>query len=77
MTDKPTVACCRRIERPEWNLWEEGGGMSDPEICVWKKDEWHDCYEALCGVSWWFENTEGVNFCPNCGKPVRVQEEEE
>ena len=28
---EPTVACCRRIERPEWNLWPEGkgeGGMN-------------------------------------------------
>jgi hypothetical protein len=52
-------------------------------VCRWKLDmdgiADGDVWEGSCGAAWTFivdgPKENGVNFCPNCGKPLEVMKE--
>lgn len=48
--------------------------------CHWHYDD-NGCWKGSCGIEWYFEDSgpedNGVNYCPNCGKPCVVEEDGE
>lgn len=56
---------------------------TDPDSCKWTQvDDEHmpDTWQADCGAMWTFTDggpqDNGMNFCPNCGKPLIEKQDE-
>jgi rubredoxin len=49
-----------------------------PEPCRWVYDADHGKWDAACGLAWCFTTEDGprehgVNYCPSCGRKLKIQ----
>jgi hypothetical protein len=66
------------LSEPEFRTDERPTPTKSDESCTWELDHGDNSWEASCGYSLRFEGGDpkgnGVNFCPECGKPCVVIE---
>lgn len=49
----------------------------EAEVCEWKHKEYHSCCLSECnGVYEDYDSVLGWEFCPYCGKPIKISEVE-
>lgn len=49
----------------------------ESEVCEWKHKEYHSCCLSECnGVYEDYDSVLGWEFCPYCGKPIKISEVE-
>lgn len=56
--------------------------LAEPDTCEWTYQSCDDCYDTECGKTIQFMTGElseddDFKFCPYCGKPIKVKEEDE
>ena len=59
------------------DLINEAEAKWEKEVCEWKHKEYHSCCLSECnGVYEDYDSVLGWEFCPYCGKPIKIVEVE-